>query len=442
VNVVGDAGTGNPTEVPAQVVALRAVDLGEGAHSLSGEAVYLEHLLVVELVELANMTQRGDQQMTRGVRELVQQDECASAPSHDEAFLIAIVPGRTEDAAGLLLGAAHVLEPPGCPERFRHEPLLSGAGTFLGLNRAGLILLAAALVALGGASSVQAWHDPEHECFGATQTMVGTPGNDVMTGTPEADVIKAGAGDDTIDGGGGNDVLCGEDGNDTILGGAGDDAISGDGGDDHVDGGEGYDVAFFYWSPVGVNASLETNTATGWGTDKLANFEGLVGSLHDDTLSGDPRGNLLDGRAGNDTLLGGGGPDGLDGDVGNDLLDGGPGTDLVFYDYSPSAVVASLASHTGRGWGTDTYRGVEDLHGSQQGDVLVGNGGPNVLNGHKGNDRITGGGGNDTIFGEQGNERLLGGPGRDRLNGGPGRDQVDGGSGRDVCLGERKRRCP
>ena len=114
------------------------------------------------------------------------------------------------------------------------------------MNRAALALLVAGVAALGGASSVQAWHDPEHECFGATETMVGTPANDVMTGTPEDDVIKAGAGDDTIDGAGGNDIICGEDGNDTITGGTGDDAISGDAGDDHVDGGEGFDLAFFY----------------------------------------------------------------------------------------------------------------------------------------------------------------------------------------------------
>ena len=171
-----------------------------------------------------------------------------------------------------------------------------------------------------------------------------------------------------------------------------------------------------------MTADLSTNTATGWGTDTLANFEGLVGSLNDDLLTGDATDNLLDGRAGNDTLSGGEGSDGLDGDAGNDILDGGPGPDLAFYDYSPNAVVASLASHTTRGWGTDTLRAIEDLHGSQKSDVLVGNGGPNVLDGHKGSDRISGGGGNDLILGEQGDERLFGGPGRDRLVGGPGKD--------------------
>ena len=171
------------------------------------------------------------------------------------------------------------------------RPLLSGrgrrrAGSVCLVNRAGLAFLAAVVVALGGASSVQAV-DPLHECFGLTETIVGTPGNDVLAGTPEADVIKAGAGDDTIDGAGGDDIICGDDGNDTITGGTGDDAISGDAGDDHVDGGQGFDIAFFFASPTGVTADLSTNTATGWGTDTLANFEGLVGSLNDDLLTGD-----------------------------------------------------------------------------------------------------------------------------------------------------------
>jgi hypothetical protein len=450
VYVVGDTGTGDSPEVPAQVVALGPIDAGESTHPLPCEPVHVQHLLVVQLGELPDMAQRCDQQMPGGIGEFVQHDERMSGTPHDEAFLVAAVLGRAEDAPGLLVGAAHVLEAPGCPERFRHGRLVSGVGTVLRVNRAGLLMLAAVLVALGGASSVQAWHDPEHECFGATETMVGTPANDVMTGTPAADVIKAGAGDDTIDGGGGDDVICGEDGNDTILGGAGDDSISGDLGDDHVDGGEGFDVAFYYWSPVGVSASLETNTATGWGTDTLASFEGLVGSLNDDTLTGGAQADLLDGRAGNDSLSGGAGNDGLDGDAGNDLLDGGAGADLVFYDYSPNPVVANLAKHTGRGWGTDTYRAVEDLHGSQQDDVLVGNGGANVLVGHCGADRIQAGGGNDRISGDAcdpeggkpGNDRMYGGPGRDLLTGGPRKDYADGGSGRDRCSAERKRHCP
>ena len=93
---------------------------------------------------------------------------------------------------------------------------------------------------------------------------------------------------------------------------------------------------------------------------------------------------------------------------------------------------------------------VEDLHGSQKGDVLVGNGGNNSISGHCGADRIIGGGGNDVVAGDDcpvgaglpGSDRMYGGPGRDRLNGGPKKDYADGGSGRDVCRAENKKRCP
>ena len=322
--------------------------------------------------------------------------------------------------------------------------------------RLGVVALAAVLVALGGASGVRAFHDPFNECFGQSKTLVGTDAGEVITGTPGDDVIKAGAGDDIVDGGGGDDIICGEAGNDTLMGGPGSDSLSGDEGDDKLDGGEDpdgadFDMAFFYYSPAPVDASLTTNTATGWGTDTLAGFEGLIGSnFAGDTLTGDDQANLLDGRAGDDFLHAAGGADGMDGDAGNDLLDGGPGIDLAFYDYSPRAVVANLSTKRTTGWGRDTLRSVEDLHGSQKGDVLVGNGGSNAISGHCGADRILGGGGNDTIVGDDcpvsaglaGPDRMYGGPGRDRLNGGPKKDYADGGSGRDVCRAEKKKRCP
>jgi Ca2+-binding RTX toxin-like protein len=103
-----------------------------------------------------------------------------------------------------------------------------------------------------------------------------------------------------------------------------------------------------------------------------------------------------------------------------------------------------------KGWGTDRLRSIEDLHGSQKGDVLVGDGGNNAISGHCGSDRIVGGGGNDVLAGDDcpvsgglpGQDRMYGGSGRDRLSGGPKADYADGGAGRDVCRAEKKRRCP
>src|SRR5918992_5626665 len=197
---------------------------------------------------------------------------------------------------------------------------------------AGLIVVFAATA---GASSVRADHDPANECLGRTQTIRGTPGNDVLTGTPGNDVIKGLAGDDTIDGGGGRDVLCGEEGNDTLIGADGDDSLDGGKGDDRLDGGNGLDLAFWRWSIAPVQASLLSNTATGEGNDTMTAIEGLSGSRLNDTLQGDDGDNLLDGLSGNDVLLGGRGIDGPDGDDRNDVLDGGPGPDFVYFYFAP-----------------------------------------------------------------------------------------------------------
>jgi len=45
VNMVDDPGACDPSEVPAEVVPLRRVELGEGAHSLRGEVVDLDGLV-------------------------------------------------------------------------------------------------------------------------------------------------------------------------------------------------------------------------------------------------------------------------------------------------------------------------------------------------------------------------------------------------------------
>src|SRR4051794_12516838 len=65
------------------------------------------------------------------------------------------------------------------------------------------------------------------ECFGATATIVGTPGDDVIRGTNGPDVIVGERGDDRINGRGGDDLICGRSGDDKILGGKGDDRVRG-----------------------------------------------------------------------------------------------------------------------------------------------------------------------------------------------------------------------
>ena len=156
----------------------------------------LQGLVVGELAELSEMTHGGDEQVSRGVGELVQQDERVRPAVHDEAFLVGPLVREAEDAALLLVGAADVLEPPGSPER-THEaacirPRYRVGRCIPSVNRAGLQC---------SSQSWSPWAAPRRRGVprpadrvlrAVTQTIVGTPANDVITGTPGNDVIKAG----------------------------------------------------------------------------------------------------------------------------------------------------------------------------------------------------------------------------------------------------------
>src|SRR3954454_19896862 len=72
MNVIDDAGAGDAAEVPAEIVALRAVDLTEGGHALDRQPVDLQRLLVRKPGELADVPVGGDHQMTARVGGLVQ----------------------------------------------------------------------------------------------------------------------------------------------------------------------------------------------------------------------------------------------------------------------------------------------------------------------------------------------------------------------------------
>jgi Ca2+-binding RTX toxin-like protein len=175
--------------------------------------------------------------------------------------------------------------------------------------------------------------------------VVGSSGNDRLTGDGKRNVLSGGTGgSDVLSGAGGPDVLisvgastmaggAGADrleagaAADTLDGGPGDDLLSGGGGDDAIDGGAGVEdvVTYLFAGPIRVD--LQQGTATGEGTDRLANVEGVSGSTKDDEIIGDAKANSLSGGDGNDRISGGAGPDFLDGGVGRNALDGGPGSD-------------------------------------------------------------------------------------------------------------------
>lgn len=88
---------------------------------------------------------------------------------------------------------------------------------------------------------------------------------------------------------------------------------------------------------------------------------------------------------------------------------------------------------------------VEDIHGTDGDDFLIGTphadtidagAGDDIVYGREDNDTIYGGEGNDRIVGGDGDDILVGGSGNDILFGGAGNDTLFGGAGNDVLYGE------
>lgn len=214
-------------------------------------------------------------------------------------------------------------------------------------------------------------------------------------------------GADTITGSTGADTLVGYGGNDVIEGGLGNDTLDGDGNS----GTEGtQDLASYASASARVVVNLDTGRATGGaGIDNLFNFEGIIGSSRNDSLTGDFKDNLLFGGDGDDSIDGAEGDDEIEGGDGDDGLDGGADNDTIAGD-----------------------AGDDSLSGDAGNDDLDGGAGNDGLDGGTGNDALDGGTGNDELEGGTGNDVLNGGTGSDVLNGGTGGDRMAGGTGRDM----------
>ena len=94
-----------------------------------------------------------------------------------------------------------------------------------------------------------------------------------------------------------------------VVGSAFDDVIAGDSHNNLLDGGGGINTIDYSHDPAGVTVDLSMGTATdGWSsTDTLTNFQNVIGSAYDDTITGDSHDNVIVGGAGNDIIDGGGG---------------------------------------------------------------------------------------------------------------------------------------
>ncbi|MFC0269654.1 calcium-binding protein [Kushneria aurantia] len=191
------------------------------------------------------------------------------------------------------------------------------------------------------------------------------PQKDLLIGSADANELKSGAGDDFV---------YGLEGDDRLIGGSGDDRLSGGAGADMLDGGDGSDFASYVHAEAGVTISLADvagNTGDAAG-DIFISIENVIGSAHDDVITGDIGANRLEGRDGDDVLTGGGG---------DDVLVGGAGNDRAVYanGFSSYTIAASGAGLTVTGEGTDTLEGIETLSfGNGTYDVASGTFTPNM----------------------------------------------------------------
>lgn len=307
---------------------------------------------------------------------------------------------------------------------------------------------------------------------------------DRFIGNGGNDVISAGAGHDYMEGGIGAD---------TLSGGGGDDTIDGGYGQDVMDGGAGVNTVSFATSVAAVKVNLVLGNAFGAGSDLLTNFDNVIGSAFDDTVTGDSSANQLFGLEGNDSLIGGDGDDLLSGGAGDDRLvdllgivslDGGLGNDALVLGAALTGTMdggdgtdALVASGTAASLIGLTLRNIEELHtfgatvtglasqfdalslirtdGSGSNDAvrvkltLQGAGSAitldlsDVLNAGSvargvqltasaDAETLITGNGADIVYAGQGNDVLFGGGRDDRLFGGDGYDIFYGGTGSDA----------
>jgi len=268
---------------------------------------------------------------------------------------------------------------------------------------------------------------------------MGSAGNDILECNWDANVLYGMAGNDTLHGTWSDEYL---------YGGLGDDVIAGSGGDDYIDGGEGNDTISYEWSykagqvkgglGIDVLDGSKANIALKIDLNKqYKDFEIIVGSSLNDSLSGNLADNVLYGGSGDDTL---------DGGRGSDTIYGGNGQDRIRYDVQDNSLNihggndvdtldASNEKKVGRVLDLALYADIENIVGGAKNDTIYGSDRDNYLSGGLGADLVDGGAGDDTLEG--------GGLSGDTLSGGTGNDvliydardtkeNVQGGAGSDT----------
>ncbi len=228
-----------------------------------------------------------------------------------------------------------------------------------------------------------------------TGSVSGGGGNDVLSGIEQ---VTGSGYDDLVTGDANGNTLQGWGGSDTLRGGGGQDVISGGAGNDSLDGGAILDRINYTDLNVvtygGAAAAVEVNLASGvaqdgdGGHDTLANFNFVVGSKFNDTLTGSAAAIFEQ----------------FDGGPGDDVIDGGvidritgSNANRVSYSSAPAAVMVDLGAGLATGGGgNDTLINISHVRGTNFGDNLLGSDTLDYTEGFEGR------GGNDTIDGRGG----------------------------------------
>ena len=190
----------------------------------------------------------------------------------------------------------------------------------------------------------------------------------------------------------------------TVEGDDGDNLIAASNGDDYLDGKGGIDTVSYADAPgpVKVSISLTSVQATsGSGNDRVLNFENVVGSAFNDTLTGNTGANVIDGGAGADSMSGGSGDDTYVVDNLGDVVTGDTGgADTVRSSVSftlPTGFENLVLTGNAPVAGTGNSL-ANRLTGNNADNVLIGLGGNDILDGGAGNDRMEGGVYHDTYI--------------------------------------------
>ena len=316
-------------------------------------------------------------------------------------------------------------------------PGVGGAGVVMDLGTSGLYvkvdLVNPVVFALNDAVTMDASnHVTAVDTYTGIENVIGSIGNDTLSGNSLDNVLNGGLGNDFLDGGAhtatGFDIasyayssvpvnvtlatqgvaqniagtewdtllniqgLIGSNSADTLTGDSNNNWIDGGLGADILNGGGGFgiDTLAYTSTPTGSSVTVVLNGANSQ-SDVLSNFENLLGSHGNDTLTGDSHSNVIEGDLGNDILNGGGSDTGI-----GDTVSYAHATAGVKVDLSNTASQNTVAE----GWDTIGNTTLfQNLTGSDYNDTLTGDLHSNIISGGLGNDLLIASLGGDTLVG-------------------------------------------